>query len=491
MLKLTLSVFSVLIYLGITDATFEEKKLRNYLFAPGRYNKNVRPVRNYSQPIVVEQGIAVQTLESFDQMNEAISLNMWIRANWKDDYLRWDNSHDPELRQLDFLSVGKEEIWTPDTELLNAATKPDIYYLQGGINLYPDGSVFYSKPGIYTSSCSLNLKDFPFDSQNCTILTGSWVYHDQLLSLKPYEDENKKVDVLSSFSHSEWKVDHVEMRHLKEKRDCCPDKEFDLLSYSFILNRFTHYYRISMGMTITLVVVSFVIMLMSPSNVSRTSTAVFIPLTILALQLTIANKIPVVGYYTLMDKFFLCCFITSMICSIESGLIYAIITTKSPRFYNFLDRIFKFDFHTKKTDEMDMDEREMESQVSREDEKAIQEKESLEEFKMVEKALEEVAREDNMRLRINVENPNKMDINLDVLEDTPSNLNMHDGFLIENKINKVIDYDDKRLYLTPRQQKIDDLVNKYLNRLDTVIRVTLPVVFFSYIIYIFSLDSKT
>ena len=484
---LWISIFS----LPYTQGTFEEKKLRNYLFSPGRYNKNVRPVVNYSQPIEVQQGIAVQTLESFDQMNEAISLNMWIRANWKDNYLRWDDSPDPELRQLDFLSVDKDEIWTPDTELLNAATKPDIYYLQGGINLYPDGSVFYSKPGIFTSSCSLDLTDFPFDSQNCTILTGSWVYHDELLSLKPYDDENKRVDVLSSFSHSEWKVDHVEVRHLKEKRDCCPNKEFDLLSYSFILNRFTHYYRISMGMTITLVVVSFVIMLMSPSNVSRTSTAVFIPLTILALQLTIANKIPVVGYYTLMDKFFLCCFITSMICSIESGLIYAIITTKSPRFYDFLDRIFKFDFNNKKTDELD--EREIESQVSNQQDKENREKESLEEFKMVERALEEVAREDNLRMRINVENPNvsKTEIDLEALEEPVSDLNYHDGFLKENKINKVIDYDDKRLYLSARQQKIDDLVTLYLNRIDTVIRIILPVVFFSYIIYIFSLDSKT
>ena len=42
-------------------------------------------------------------------------------------------------------------------------------------------------------------------------------------------------------------------------------------------------------------------MLMEPSNVSRTGTAVFIPLTILALQLTLASKIPVVGYYTTLD----------------------------------------------------------------------------------------------------------------------------------------------------------------------------------------------
>ena len=97
-----------------------------------------------------------------------------------------------------------------------------------------------------------------------------------------------------------------------------------------------------MGMTISLVLVSFIIMLIKPDNVSRTGTAVFIPLTILALQLTIADKIPVVGYYTLMDNFFLCCFITSMICSIESGLIFALITTKSPLVYKMFVRFFDF-----------------------------------------------------------------------------------------------------------------------------------------------------
>ena len=66
----------------------------------------------------------------------------------------------------------------------------------------------------------------------------------------------------------------------------------------------------------------------------------FIPLTILALQLTLSGKIPVVGYYTLMDYFFLLCFITSMMCSIESGLVYCLVTTKTPEFYDFMNRKF-------------------------------------------------------------------------------------------------------------------------------------------------------
>ena len=464
----------LLLLVSLSLATNEERKLRDYLFGDSKYNKNVRPIRNYSQSLEVQQGIAVQTLESFNQIDETLSLNLWIRSNWRDEYLRWDNTNQTDLLELDFLSVSAKDIWTPDTELLNAATKPEIYLLQGGISLYQDGSVFYSKPGIYKSSCSLDLKEFPFDKQNCTILIGSWVYNDKYLNLIPHNVLEKQIDVLSSFSHSEWSVADVKVRHLKEKRDCCPNEEFDLLSYSFMFSRYTHYYKISMGMTITLVVVSFVITLMSPSNVSRTSTAVFIPLTILALQLTIASKIPVVGYYTLMDKFFLCCFITSMICSIESGLIYAIITTKSTRFYNYLDSIFHFDF----SDDNDNDNLNLKKDT-----------ESLEEFKIMESALEKVANEDNARMNIDITSCNESVNSVNIEEPLDTNISLNDRYLQRNNIRKVINYDDSRLLFTKRQDKIDAIVNKYLNRLDTVIRVILPIVFFSYITYIFSYDT--
>ena len=93
-------------------------------------------------------------------------------------------------------------------------------------------------------------------------------------------------------------------------------------------------------MTITLVIVSFIIMFMPPDNVSRTGTLVFIPLTILALQLTLSGKIPVSITTLLMDYFFLLCFITSMMCS-KAVFVYCLVTTKNPYFYDFMDTLLK------------------------------------------------------------------------------------------------------------------------------------------------------
>ena len=298
----------------------EEKDLINYLFED--HNPDVRPVFEFNEPLEVQIGLGVKTIESFDQMEETITLNIWERMNWMDTSLMWDS----EISNLTFISLDPSYIWTPDLELLNAATKPQIYTLRGGLYLYNDGSVIYSKPTILKFSCPLELHQFPFDIQTCNMNISSWVYTNDLLELIPNEDVSKQIDLLESFRHSEWEVLSADVSEFTDERDCCIDREFNIVSYSFSLKRFTHYYKISMGMTITLVIVSFIIMLMPADNVSRTGTAVFIPLTILALQLTLADKIPVVGYYTLMDFFFLLCFITSMLVSIESGLVYCLIT---------------------------------------------------------------------------------------------------------------------------------------------------------------------
>ena len=139
-----------------------------------------------------------------------------------------------------------------------------------------------------------------------------------------------------------------------------------------------------------------------------------------------------------MDKFFLCCFITSMICSIESGLIYALITTKSTRFYNFLDRLFKLELKT-------------------------EEQEAKEEYNQVTDILASVA--DGKEKVENIE----MEMS-DMEENEVPNRYFSDEYLEKKNIQKVIDIEDTRLNFTPRQKLIDDLLNKYINRIDTVIR---------------------
>lgn len=497
-MKFLLNAFFLLISCLNFDNTVgnqEETQLRNTLFS--NYNPKVRPVRDISSELTVEMGLALQNIEKFDQMQESITLNAWIRQTWNDYRLSWNSTQS----NLTFISVSKTQVWVPDTELLNAAGLPEIYTLKGGLMLYSDGTVFYSNPVVLKMPCSLELETFPFDTQTCSMVFGSWVYSSDFLNLIPYNDEEKQIDVLDSFSHTEWEIDELTVEMILREREGHINEEFNELEYSIVLSRFPHYYKLSMGMTIALVLVSFIIMLMEPSNVSRTSTAVFIPLTILALQLTLADKIPVVGYFTLMDNFFLCCFITSMLVSIESGLIYSLITTESKRLYSYL--VTKVDLtkllekdqkkiklrkqtkmeHSEEIDTLALEQNNNNNTDTKELENRIAETEFSDASKILEN-LNGESSSDPAEITDGTMAQEAMKEEIDAVENSDKSISIsshsshYDNF--QNYV-KTIPYNDKLLKLTYKERLVYGELIKWVKYIDNVFRVLMPIIFLSYI----------
>ena len=99
----------ILLCLSITSNF--EKKLRNDLFT--NYSKEIIPY-NKNKPLDVEMGLAVQTLEEFNQKVETIELNMWIRMNWIDKRLQWNPNN---YNNISFIVIKPNKIWHPDIEL--------------------------------------------------------------------------------------------------------------------------------------------------------------------------------------------------------------------------------------------------------------------------------------------------------------------------------------------------------------------------------------
>lgn len=506
----TLLVSSTLFSVG--DSSSQELILRNDLF--NNYDSNVRPVVNTLDNVSLTMGIATQTLESFNQKEETMMLNIWLRMNWIDTNLQWD----PNEYNISFLGIKPNNVWVPDIELLNAASIPDLYTLEGGMMLYSTGEIMWSRPGIFKFACQLDLLEFPFDRQNCVMNFGSWIFSDKYLDINPYQDESRQVDVLDTFSHSEWKFEEVYVDRHIEQRDCCPDEEFPIMSYHFQFLRYPHYYKLSMAMTITLVVVSFIIMLMEPNNVSRTGTAVFIPLTILALQLTISNKIPVVGYFTLMDKFFLCCFVLSMFCSIESGIIYALLTSKNIALFNLIKKKLDPDEFIKTTLEMKNRRR----KDLQDDEEIVQN--SLRNINGGTIEMDDLNTLQNFRGHKIVQET--VDIGGNLLQESETDFEVASNVLsglsdkkadyrnksyynainnnsVVNKsieqvkkisnyeqIYKTIPYNDKILTLSDYELFIDFRLNTYIKRVDNVFRMILPIIFFAYTGYLLSYEKE-
>ena len=54
--------------------------------------------------------------------------------------------------------------------------------------IYSDGTVEQLPPGIFTSSCLINIRWFPFDIQSCPLKFGSWTYDGTKIDLKVMGD---------------------------------------------------------------------------------------------------------------------------------------------------------------------------------------------------------------------------------------------------------------------------------------------------------------
>ena len=66
---------------------------------------------------------------------------------------------------------------------------------------------------------------------------------------------------------------------------------------------------------------------------------------------------------------------------------------------------------------------------------------------------------------------------------------LKENTFVGDDVYKVINFDDRRLNLTEREREIDDKIFNFVIYLDNTIRLLLPIIFFSYIIYIFSFEN--
>ncbi|KAL5004302.1 hypothetical protein ScPMuIL_017758 [Solemya velum] len=200
------------------------------------YDAGMRPVCNSTNgTVTVTLDLAIRQLIGLDEPSQIIKLVVWVSMNWHDCRLKWS----PELYDgIGKIVVPAERAWLPDMTLYDRISRgfEEIHGLRAII--YSDGTVSYNFPVITESSCKVNVKHFPFDSQECKLIFSSWVYGGSEINTvygTPYADlDNMDTNV-------EWEVVSVPaVRHVV-KYACCvvpwPD-----VTYYLELKRKSAYY---------------------------------------------------------------------------------------------------------------------------------------------------------------------------------------------------------------------------------------------------------
>lgn len=101
-----------------------------------------------------------------------------------------------------------------------------------------DGTITWTPPASYKSSCTMDVTFFPFDRQNCSMKFGSWTYDGNMVDLVLTDHY---VDRKDFFDNGEWEI--LNATGVKgSRRDGV--YWYPFVTYSFILKRLPLFYTL-------------------------------------------------------------------------------------------------------------------------------------------------------------------------------------------------------------------------------------------------------
>ncbi|CAI4228710.1 unnamed protein product [Auanema sp. JU1783] len=114
------------------------------------YNRNVRPVKNASDPIQVKFGANLCRLIDVDEVNQVLTTSLWLEIQWKDRKLVWNPK---DYGGIDNIHIPSDQIWIPDIVLYNNADGEPHINLVSLVRVDSGGNVLWQPPSIYKSVC--------------------------------------------------------------------------------------------------------------------------------------------------------------------------------------------------------------------------------------------------------------------------------------------------------------------------------------------------
>ncbi|XP_060035248.1 neuronal acetylcholine receptor subunit alpha-7 isoform X3 [Erinaceus europaeus] len=160
------------------------------------YNPLERPVANDSQPLTVYFSLSLLQIMDVDEKNQVLTTNIWLQMSWTDHYLQWNVSEYPGVTTVRF---PDGQIWKPDILLYNSADERFDATFHTNVLVNSSGHCQYLPPGIFKSSCYIDVRWFPFDVQQCKLKFGSWSYGGWSLDLQMQE-----ADISGYIPNGEW-----------------------------------------------------------------------------------------------------------------------------------------------------------------------------------------------------------------------------------------------------------------------------------------------
>nr|DBA16252.1 TPA: hypothetical protein GDO54_003664 [Pyxicephalus adspersus] len=290
------------------------------------YKKGVRPVHNWRQTTTVLIDVMVYAILGVDEKNQVLTTYIWYRQFWIDEFLTWDPRKYENVTQI---SIPTEKIWVPDiliNEFVDVGKSPDIPY----VYVNHEGRVQNYKPIQVVTACSLNIYNFPFDLQNCSLTFTSWLHTIQDINVSLWRTpEEVKEDKSVFMNKGEWELLYVlpQYRMFVENED-----SFAEMKFYVVIKRRPLFYAVNLLLpSMFLMVMDIIGFYLPPDSGERVSFKITLLLGYSVFLIIVSDTLPataigtpLIGTY-LVGVYFVVCMALLVISLTETILIVRLV----------------------------------------------------------------------------------------------------------------------------------------------------------------------
>ncbi|KAJ8304139.1 hypothetical protein KUTeg_017722, partial [Tegillarca granosa] len=259
-------------------------KLYTKLF--NNYNKNIRPFCGNNDVVNTTVDIAIRLLLDVDEPMQILKLNVWIRMKWFDCQLVWNAS---DYGGIEELGVSFTDVWVPDLTQYDSIVQEFPGFHEFRPIIFSDGIVSYNFPTVLETQCSFDVKYFPFDTQRCPLVFGSWAHNGFEVD---FLSKTKSGDLSATQKNTEWDVVSFNTYRNVTFFNCCSEPYPDVRFVLEIRRKPLFYVIQIMIPTFFIALLGTLVFALTVESGEKVGTALTILLSVVVLLLIVSESLP-------------------------------------------------------------------------------------------------------------------------------------------------------------------------------------------------------
>lgn len=272
----------------VTLTSGDENEYRLIIDLFRSYDKRVRPSVHHTKAVNMTYAVALAQIIDVDEKNQIMTTNCWLNQNWLDPKLKWEPG---KYGNISVLRIPYKDIWRPDVVLYNNAdVSSTVTSVSSNVIIEYTGNVTWLSMSIFRSSCSIDVKYFPYDIQNCSMDFASWTYGMDKLNIISHSDSG---DITNYVPSSEWALLQYSPERSLETFSCCPDEPVPFMKYFIVIKRRPLFYLFNMVMPCILItIVALLGFYMPPESGEKVSMGITTLLSVVVFLMIVAESMP-------------------------------------------------------------------------------------------------------------------------------------------------------------------------------------------------------